>query len=514
MRPGRYNEGVTILKRGTGMNRTHIRAFTLVTVSCFVLLAGRAHALTGDITDDLKVTTSDAILALRIAGGFWAPMPLTMQNGDVAGGQGNTPDGRMDIQDAVRILRAATGTDPFPAPIISAGMSGSVTLTGDATKDWSLPRAWWMRGTVTGLDLGNDPEPAQTISFTPGVDAFAVNSGPVSDVGYVVPVRNGLNAVALDLEYLKYGENGLEMDYTARVPVQPSSVDVTVDSSQNFTFTAPTAPGTVSGSITAPGWDIYELVLNQSTGSHARAIMENSPADAYTLVASPDTGYFGVEYAVGGDDGLTDAYATLSGMPVTVVSNGQTTVNLTLPSLFTLSGTLSGGDFLWIESISALPGGGVVDLYRDQDDGGTYTLATPQGPVSLVMGIDEDLPNGTRSLAFVQPFTVPAGGGSANFTLPTLPTLRTLSGVVKDAAGNPAANVDVTINDATGGSTPSNGWHAFADIMTGSDGAYSVQLPDGSYEVQLTPPAPQGPPSGIAASRQSRRGHRWWRIGK
>jgi hypothetical protein len=71
------------------------------------VLTGATPPVKGDLNGDGSVTAVDAMLALRIAGGL-EDIGSRMLQGNVAGA-----DSVVDIQDAVRILRKATGKDTF-----------------------------------------------------------------------------------------------------------------------------------------------------------------------------------------------------------------------------------------------------------------------------------------------------------------------------------------------------------------------------------------------------------------
>lgn len=69
--------------------------------------ASAATARCGDVNGDGRITVQDAILALRIAGGFIKPTPAMFAAADVA--PLDNPDGKITIEDAVVILKVAIG---------------------------------------------------------------------------------------------------------------------------------------------------------------------------------------------------------------------------------------------------------------------------------------------------------------------------------------------------------------------------------------------------------------------
>lgn len=489
----------------------HLRRAVLAAICLgLCVVSGSARAVLGDITDDQRVTDSDVRLALRIAGGMWSPLPNVLKNGDVAGSADNAPDGRLDIVDAVRIMRAATGLDPFPAPIIFGGLTTRLAVTGDKTQPYLLPRAYWIRGTVSGPDPGTDPKPSASIVFVPQGDSQTPVTGAITNGKFVVPARSGTNEVFADFEYLKYGENGRELDYTARVPLTPHTLDVSADGTQDFTYSSGFfTTGTLSGSITAPGWDIMDIAVDIRDFGHASAELDGYPADSYTVTAPVGAAWFSVDYASSETDFDTSLFASFKSPQGVITSGGSDTANITLPALTTLQGTVTGpGDSLWIAaSIDAAEVS--VGAYRDVDDDGAYTLSTPAGPARVALASSTDLTNGYRDLIHSTPYTIPADGGTANFTLPALPALKTVTGTVTGGPGTPVANVSLAFY----GDFPDSGskWTAEAETMTDSNGVYSIQLPDGNYTVEITPPTPEGPPSGAAASRAKRHRARWMR---
>jgi hypothetical protein len=74
---------------------------------------GAPALLTGDLDGDLQVSPTDAVRCLQIAGGLLPASRMNIIIADVAPATaGNYGDGRLDLQDALRLLRHAQGLEP------------------------------------------------------------------------------------------------------------------------------------------------------------------------------------------------------------------------------------------------------------------------------------------------------------------------------------------------------------------------------------------------------------------
>jgi hypothetical protein len=493
------------------MNNFHIRRGAALSLS-LILLGSGARARPGDLNNDLRVNRDDVGYALAAAGGLWAPPAVT--SGDVAGMPDNAPDGRISLADAVRILRAVNGLDTLPSPPLSAPVSDSVTLSTDLSRIYQLPRAWWIQGTVTD-SAGNpirsaDPlvDVSATIEFAGpnSIAAFSENPVSLNTGAFVAPVETGANAVSVVTETLEHDANfRILADYRIPMPAIPATISASADATQNFTRPDPPLPGAVSGVISGADWNIFSPSMILDNGGSASVVLVGNVSPlTYTLKSGPGVGtFFLPAYAMAGSV-ETDLSASLVGAPVTVTSGAATEHTITLPALPTLQGGIASGTVkpTWIGVYVETADHSILRAYSDADATGAYKLRTPAGPVSLMLGAAGPAPPGGRAdLFYVQPATVPSGGGTQNFTMPSLPALWRFSGVVTRPDGAPLAGASVALAPVLTPAEVGTGWSGSGEALTGADGKFSIALPAASYRVTILPPGGEAPPRAGALRR-------------
>jgi hypothetical protein len=480
--------------------RTHsIRRTVAAFLLALPLTPGIARAIPGDLNGDGRFDAKDAAAALAASGGAWMPT-YSHGDGDVAGGPGNAPDGSVTVADAVRLLRIVNGLDSLPIPALAAPATDRLTLSANLARNYQLPRAWRVEGTVkdtAGKPISSDAPLVDIfaeIVFTPQAEPTLPWSTPVAmeDGAYTAAVTSGVNNVAITTEFVEYDEDYNQIyDYWIRQAATPSTLNVAADTTKNFVRADLPAAGTLSGTVTAPGWTIDSLDLDlENGGTSYITLQEEGQPVPYSLKSGPGKGVFYVEGHAETDDGYwTDLWASLDGAPVTVGS-GAATRNIVLPGVTTLRGKISGTDaYSWIQTYQRTADGSIVSADVDAEEGtGNYELWTPSGPSTVVLGIEgPDDTDGWRNLYYIQPLTVPAAGLVKDWTLPAIPTLHAFTGIVTGADGKPLTDAHVYVYPHTGPTEIAPGWVGEGETSTGSDGAFRLLLPTGDYEVWITP---------------------------
>lgn len=210
----------------------------------------------------------------------------------------------------------------------------------------------------------------------------------------------------------------------------------------------------------------------------------------YTI-AGLAPGTYALDYYADGTGGawrLTQTYVSSTGLSYNyanatqyaVAAKSTTTVNIPVPALSTISGTVSSaagpvGD----DEVQAWDGFGDVPGYAVTAGDGTYSMMLLPGTYKVSFG-GFSVPNlaatwyGGPSQALASPVTVAAGASAANINA-TLGAGGTITGTVVSAQGGaPLGNVEVDLVDSQGmdvgtyAYTQPNGTYTLTDVPAGT----------------------------------------------
>ncbi len=457
----------------------------------------------GDVDGDDSITLFDAALTLEIAAGITEADEFTSVDGDVASDSGNTPDGKVTLVDAVRIARAANGLDdeignPPGGAIAALPKMDNVTFAGNFTKNYKLDPSYKVQGTVTtttGQPITSTEITATsvrtiqgTISFQHATNFMAYGSDSPEDgtTDFTVFTDRGTNNVTIHSDVTEFNiTNGSMQRYSVVQDASPATLNVTGDMT-GVAFVRPNlpAPGMVQGNITGTNFTPTSAFFALDAGSYAQATLNGS---AYSVLSGPGNGSMTVYGNLTGDNSVS-VMADLNGTPIVVNPGGMTLKDLAVPTLATLTGTVTAPGGLKVTSASIGQFSQGVDYFNSSygmdATAQTYKLAIPPGTYPLMLSLPQTThPASTLNLSYSVSATLNAGANTKNVTLPALPANVTFSGVVTGPDNAPLPGASVS---ATGSHT--SGYLATAYGTTNASGAFSLTLPAGTYSVFINPP--------------------------
>lgn len=488
----------------SGSGRRRLSIFGVALLTGVLCLGGPrpAAAEPGDLNGDTVVDMEDVVLALEIAGGLTESDFFHIADGDVAGGPENSPDGELSLLDAVRIARAVNGLDdlggggPGDPPAVLPKMD-SVTFAANFSKSYKLDPAFHVTGTVTdtqGQPITNAAlvgdifrSTTGTISFEHATNVYASGDDtPIfGETDFEILTAQGLNNVTIHTQVSDVNSiNGATTNYTVVQNAVPATLNVTGNMT-GVAFVRPDlpAPGTLTGMVTGTNFTPTTVFYSSDAGSFEIATLTGS---TYSLHSGPGTGSLLVYGNLTGDTNVS-VQTYQYGNPVTVSAGVTTTRNVTIPTLATLTGTVTApaGLKATSASISNFQTGQNVYISSNSlsDTDQEFKLAVPPGTYSLSVSLPQRQFGGSSlSLSHAVQVTLNAGANTRNVTLPAIPANVTFTGTVTGTGNEPLSDISVS---AFG--TVANNYTASAYTETGANGAFTLTLPPGTYTVYLSP---------------------------
>lgn len=485
--------------------RFNTLAFGMVTALCLRVGLPAIGGVPGDVDGDTLVTSNDSWLALMIAGGTFKALAPMVANGDVASATGNTPDGRISLVDAVRIIRAVNGLDTLggsgtPAP--SAALSDTVTLSVNTAKNYKLPKGFTVSGTAKdtgGLSITNQaglPLVTGTVNFTSAANPAIAGTGQAAPNTGAYSTLLGAATYNVTIESSVVNFNvitGKLESYSIVQTASPSSVTVSADKTQNFVRPDLPASGTVAGTVTSTSTTVQAVTFTLDAGGSGQG---QPTAGSYSIPAPPGTGHISMsgKYTLDSNVGFGEYQF---GSPVTVTPGGSVTHNLTVPALGAIHGLITvpagttfsttfAGNFPFSQSTGIDE---YYSLYQNQAASpGSYHLALPPGtyPMSINLAYPSK-PASTTTVNYLTQATFTAADVVQNITLPALGAPIVFSGMVQDSSGKALSGATVQLTPHNTGSLP-NGYYATATATTDASGNFAMNILPSTYDVLVTPP--------------------------
>jgi hypothetical protein len=460
----------------------------------------------GDVDGDTQVTLNDVRLAVSISGGLFKAMASNVAAGDVASATGNTPDGRITILDAARILRAINGLDNLGGSASGSKAlplnDPSVAIPSNLVRNYTLPGGFTLSGTAkttAGLSITNQaglPMTTGSLSFVNG--GSPSSSGAASVAGttgnYSTVLAAGTYNVKVMSQVINFDiQTGAFSNYTLQQTATPSTVSISADKTQNFVRPDLPVTGMVAGAVA--GADVVpqsvDFTLSAGVGSGSGVV----DVGAYTVTAPPGAGYLSVHNDYAADSNVSVA-AYLFASPLTVVSGSTLTRDITIPALGTIHGTVTPPSGTSIDSVFA--GNYVVGQSAATDQytstyliqtatPNAYRLALPPGtyPLTVVLA---PIATSTSSMSvyFITQAVFTLVDTVKDFTVPALASTVVFSGVVKGPGGAVLSGANVTLMTHTT-STPTSGFFVVAQGKTNASGAFNISVLPGTYDVMVSP---------------------------
>lgn len=325
-------------------------------------------------------------------------------------------------------------------------------------------------GTV--LDDDGNPVPRATVTLTPVGGGDPITTVTNSRGEYLV------DDVAWDVdgnqpqEY-EFALSDLPEGYT--VTGTPPNLTVEVgqeDASTGNDFTVQ-GPAAVSGTVTAGGEPVAGVVVTlgdrtTTTGADGTYTFEGVPPGEHTVDVEAPEGY------------TVDGPGT---QDVTVGADDVTGVDFALAAFGTIGGAVTddAGDPVPGATVTVVGPDGPVELTTD-DEGGYGVGELPPGDYTITLTV----PDGYTADVTERRVTVTEAGESflaEDFTVaaePVEPPAQPVGGTVTDTDGAPVPGAEVVVTDAEGDEV--------ATATTDDDGAWTADLPDGTYTATVTPP--------------------------
>ncbi len=462
----------------------------------------------GDINGDLRVTVTDAILALQIISGG---RPSTADDRaviDVAPRKGigtrTWGDGRVDVSDVIRLLRRAVGAEPDPWPggvevtPITRAQTLTLTYAGGIAR-FDLPSGYKVDGTLqnekgvatTGeiyLWNATSRQLARTDTDANGKFALAVPPGQ-----YSLSVRTRVEDRATgSVTWLS----------------QPDLATVTVSTAHvTLTQKRPALPTllTVQGALTAAlptgltattAEFVDEVRRYEQTPPPTRATGTVSPKAAFTLLVPK--GAYKPFLNINEKDSagaLLGTARTLPPQSAIQVNGNWSTYKMSLPLFGSLSGKISiTGSTAPLASGRILAETSAREQYGAEATGniaaGKYYVPLQRGIVYR-LGLLPDAINPTQipniGLTYIPSSQSVNGDKTQDFTLPAPPPKSNpIPMWVGDEYGRPVPNARISLLSKT--LTNANaGYQEQIEATTNDQGGVTLSIPDGQYDLLVQP---------------------------
>lgn len=460
---------------------------TALVVVCLGL-AGSALAGTGDVNADGKVTTADALLAMKMAGGLLKSTATQAAAADVSP---DAPDGIVMLADAVRLARVALGIDPAFASGLMP-YTGTLVVSGNGTRKIVMPGGYAVSGKLTD-STGK--------VFTGSIAFSNTTTSDVSD------------SSLLDTSTGAFSENLAAGTYQ---PVAVTTATRTTSGGENETVNTASAVGspiTVAGAVSGLAFKRAAMptppVLTLNFSGPSAPFM--TTAYIYLTDSGLTPATYGLNY-VERDITFTPATVNVPAGTYDVEVDSQTALSNTLnedlaiwyyqrltvsgalsktlafPQLYELGGAITGPSSVSpVDVYAELQPVGTADAsaaYVQVDQYGVYLAAIQPGSQYISIGVTS--PHSSTDVYFVFPYTMAAKKSTKNIVLPALPSFRTITGTVSSFAGKPAAGVTIEA-DSDISTYPAAGVNAFVgNAVTDASGSFTLYLPDGPYLLYAT----------------------------
>jgi hypothetical protein len=459
----------------------------------------------GDLSRNGRLEVQDLVLALRMVSGLVATTPQDIVIGDVAPvpGTGGRPygDGRLDIQDVLSILRRLGGLSPGPWPVgepqLLVPASLSVNTAAALTQPIQLSTGYLLSGHIT--DLQGKPV-AGLVTVTDTFSGQFGSAGLGAEGDYSIVVSPGTYNVWVTTNPLASGESQV----TTRLPVGSVTVlgrNLTAD------FTRPALPPihTVTGTlqVTDSRYTVDRVGLVDGNTLNQLGVPGNGDQAAVSnnsFTADLPAGTYQAVLHATAPKLSASSFSFVA--PWSIQVGAGTSLTRTLPSLAHLGGTVKGPDG------QPLATGIVKAVSQSQLDLQGYAIGTiTKGAVNLWLGPGvygvTYLPNPSRTTTDGIPgYTLQGVSIGVNttrsITLPAYPALKTFTGSVVDASGQPVVGAAVRLA-STSLSQVSSLWGFTVQATTNATGEFSVKAPVGRYNLTVIPPGSLpvvGPPMG------------------
>lgn len=464
----------------------------------------------GDLSGDLQVTVSDAILGLQMISGLRNFTQADRDVMDVAPTPGTGTrlwgDGLITVADVIRLLRRAAGAEPDPwpgGPVVASITKETTFALTQATGPFAFTLTDGIQVTGTLLDEKNQPL-STTLYYWNATQRLLGSVVTDAQGKFTIQVPQGLynfSTITTVTDSTKGATVEVAQPDLASVPVQPGMGSLTLKRK------ALPALVTVTGSMS--------LATLPTTMTPTRVVFldeerryEFAPPPTFATGTVGKDGKFTLILPVGTfkpllDLDLKDKDKKVIGSVTTlppqsgIIVNGNRSFTLSLPDLGSLSGNIS-----LTGALAPLASGRVraVEVQRTQREGAAMgRILIGQFQIPLQSGMTYRLgflpnllnpaPQTDFGLGFVPSDVSVIGNKTQSYVLPTAPAIHPLSLWIGDSLGRPIPNarlhlVSQTINNAN------SGWLEETDVTASAQGLAVVNLPDGSYDLILQPALP------------------------
>lgn len=429
------------------------------------------------------VVTSDATTYLLINGATTAITPaaaqtafvLTMAKPDCTI-SGKVTDGTNVIQNAGVFARRTDGTGFSNAMTNS---SGNYTLYVGCSGTYSVEAFAPGYGQLSAQSVTMSGSSQSSINFTPTLGSRTyytvsgnVTSGGTAVQGAIVRIKNGT--------FFTEAVTDVSGDYSVRVAsgsaytveaivkgvrTPPSATfDVTANvTGKDVTVSTPRTVTIVFSEVTPAAFvDLTTTsgISNHSGLSNATSVSITVPNGTYLVkIGTPGI-------AIGCSDIAGAVGTSYTASTCSVVVDGTETLNVTMPTLRTISGTVTDGSTAvpnaWVEVVKP---GTSVGTGVQADSSGNFTLYVADGTYAI---------NAMKYGYFRAPTPLTVTGNLSGQTLAMSQASLTISGQVL-IAGSGAANAFVRAERQGGG---------FAVAQADNSGNYSLTVADGTWQVK------------------------------
>ena len=391
----------------------------------------------------------------------------------------------------------------------SQSNASTVTVTGGATA--SSINVALQASNITGTVFLPDGRRASNsfIQVYPSVASTSTSSGPPpqpvasassdSNGNYSIFLPDGTWTVNAQPPYGSSGASSSSVNITVQggVLTQINGVGVGTSASVNVTLQSNNVAGTIK---TAGGAVVVNAFVSASGPNFQQiqgAFSQTDTNGKFGLHLSDGSFTLSIQPPQGGTGVQTNVGIVVAGGVLTSVTSGPAVLNtadhtlvITMPSA-NVTGTVTdpgnnavvGGSINVSQNDQFVQGG-----YSQTDGSGGYSIYLPAGTYTITA----QPPSGTTTSAAVSITVTLAGSppvitqingqassGPANIAL----TTPNVSGTVTTSSGQAVSGAFLYVNNTSTGSSVSG-----ANTTTSSSGAFALNLPTGTYSMQVSPP--------------------------
>jgi hypothetical protein len=359
--------------------------------------------------------------------------------------------------------------------------------------DVTMPLALHITGTVTGS--GGVPLAGIHVFVNAYRDNFLTWASTAADGTYSLAVPPGSYTVGFDEPNSNYVGGCYDSSSSSGFSDQNACtpVDVTTSDVRGIDVTMSTGPkitGTVTGPDGVPLANIYVFTnsdwawtwtVTGTDGTYAIAV----PPGSYTVSFNDPSGYYpGGCYDSSSSSGFSDQGACT---PVNVTNQDVGGVDVTMPTVLHITGTVTGPDGTQLANIWVSANAGDFNVGASTGPDGTYSLAVPAG--SYTVSFNDPSDNYVNGCYSSSGFTTDQGDCTPVDVTTSdvggidvqMPLALYITGTVTGSDGSPLAGIHVIALDQAAGNFLT--W-----TSTATDGTYTLAVPPGSYTLGFNEP--------------------------